>query len=151
MRGLIRVSEHFGDPSGCFINHLDGDFFMRCREDRWYRSVDYRLYPNATQTKVLENTLDVLCDLYNRLLDIGLESLKEGRRLTAFDMMSRRPRSLIRILFSRRTSTPHAGTASPSVLSRPCPDASMSNPRTASSIAPSIRVRRGSTPSRTLS
>ena len=60
---------------------------MRCREDRWYRSVDYRLYPNATQTKVLEHTLDVLCDLYNRLLDIGLESLKDGRRLTAFDMM----------------------------------------------------------------
>ena len=60
---------------------------MRCREDRWYRAVDYRLYPNATQTKALEHTLDILCDLYNRLLDIGLESLKDGRRLTAFDMM----------------------------------------------------------------
>ena len=33
---------------------------MRCREDRWYRSVDYRLYPNATQTKALEHTLDIL-------------------------------------------------------------------------------------------
>lgn len=36
---------------------------MRCKEDRWYRSVDHRLYPNATQTKVLEHTLDVLCGL----------------------------------------------------------------------------------------
>ena len=61
---------------------------MRCREDRWHRAVDYRLYPNATQAKVLEHTLDVLCDLYNRLLDIGLESLKEGIQLTAFDMIN---------------------------------------------------------------
>ena len=62
---------------------------MRCKGDRWYRSVDYRLYPNATQTRVLEHTLDVLCGLYNNLLDIGLESLKEGCRLTSFDMMKR--------------------------------------------------------------
>ena len=37
----------------------------------------------------MEHTLDVLCDLYNCLLDIGLESLKEGRRLTVFDMMKK--------------------------------------------------------------
>ncbi|MFT0898415.1 hypothetical protein [Candidatus Methanoprimaticola sp. MG2] len=36
---------------------------MRCKGDRWYRSVDYRLYPNATQTRVLGHTLDVLCGL----------------------------------------------------------------------------------------
>lgn len=62
---------------------------MRCKGDRWYRSVDHRLCPNATQTRVLEHTLDILCGLYSNLLDIGLESLKEGGRLTSFDMMRR--------------------------------------------------------------
>lgn len=62
---------------------------MRCKENRWYRSVDYRLYPNSMQTKALEHTMEVLCDLYNHLLDIGLESLKEGVRISQFDMMKR--------------------------------------------------------------
>lgn len=82
------LSVTFGDPPLLRFIYPEGCArSMRCREDRWYRAVDYRLYPNATQTKVLEHTLDVLCGLYNDLLDIGLESLKQGNRPTPFDMM----------------------------------------------------------------
>lgn len=52
---------------------------MRCKGDRWYRSVDHRLCPNATQTRVLEHTLDVLCGLVIDLdRNAALDTLSTG-------------------------------------------------------------------------
>ena len=57
-------------------------------EEKRYRSVTYRLYPNATQTKALEASLEHCRLLYNELLSRSRELLAtEGRKLDRFGMM----------------------------------------------------------------
>ena len=66
--------------------------FMNPREeeDKHYKSVVYKLYPNSSQERIMVETVDYCGSLYNTVLDDEIENfLKTGKKRSVFDLKKR--------------------------------------------------------------
>ena len=66
--------------------------FMNPREeeDKHYKSVVYKLYPNSSQERIMVETLGYCGSLYNTVLDDEIENfLKTGKKRSVFDLKKR--------------------------------------------------------------
>ena len=66
--------------------------FMNPREeeDKHYKSVVYKLYPNSSQERIMVETVDYCGSLYNTVLDDEIENfLRTGKKRSVFDLKKR--------------------------------------------------------------
>ena len=62
----------------------------REEEDKHYKSIVYKLYPNSSQERIMVETVDYCGSLYNTVLDDEIENfLKTGKKRSVFDLKKR--------------------------------------------------------------